>query len=117
MNNPLGLIDPFGLECVYANGSYDSVNDPETAERVAKVLGLIPGAKVREADPVMWGEDFSRFLQKAAGTFFFLGSGNQSKGCIYPNHSSRFKADEDVLKLGAASLALLAVKFTDPKGP
>ncbi len=92
-------------------------NDPRTTREVARVLRKIPGLRVKEVDPVLGGEDFSRFLQKAPGTFYFLGTNNPAKGCVYPNHSSKFKVDEDVLKVGAASLALLAFEFGDPKGP
>jgi carboxypeptidase Ss1 len=92
-----------------------TVNHPETAARVAELLATIPGATVKTAAQVMGGEDFSRFLLKAPGTFYFLGSRNDSKGCIYPNHSSKFKVDEDVLRLGAASLALLAMEFGNPR--
>ena len=94
-----------------------TVNDPRTTREVMKVLRKIPGLKVKEIDPVMGGEDFSRFLQKAPGTFYFLGTNNPAKGCVYPNHSSKFKVDEDVLKVGAASLALLAIEFGKPDGP
>ena len=62
-------------------------------------------------EPILGGEDFSRFLQKSPGTFYFLGAANPAKGCVYPNHSSKFKVDEDVLKYGAASLAMLAFEF------
>ena len=91
-----------------------TVNDPRTTRRVGELLRRIPGTKVRVAEPVLWGEDFSRFLQEAPGTFYFLGTRNPAKGCVHPNHSSRFKVDEDVLKLGAASLALLGAEFTKP---
>ena len=94
-----------------------TVNDPRATREAMKVLRKIPGLKVKEVDPVMGGEDFSRFLQKAPGAFYFLGTNNPAKGCVHPNHSSRFKVDEDVLKLGAASLALLAFEFGNPKGP
>jgi len=92
-------------------------NHPRTSEKVARLLRERLRARVKVAEPVMWAEDFSRFLQVAPGTFFFLGSRNEAKDCVYPNHSTRFKVDEDVLKLGAASLALLAQAFTDPRGP
>ncbi len=94
-----------------------TVNDPETTRRTERVLKKIPGIRVKEIDPVLGGEDFSRFLQKAPGTFYFLGTRNPAKGCIYPNHSSKFKVDEDVLKFGSASLALLASEFGNPRGP
>ena len=94
-----------------------TVNDPVTSRKVARVLEGIPGAKVKEAAEQLGGEDFSRFLQKAPGTFYYLGTRNPEKGCVFPNHSPKFKVDEDVLKLGTASLALLAMEFTNPKGP
>jgi carboxypeptidase Ss1 len=94
-----------------------TVNDPKATAGVVRVLKRIPGTKVKMIDAVMGGEDFSRFLHRAPGTFYFLGTANPAKGCIYPNHSSKFKVDEDVLKFGAASLAMLAFGFADPKGP
>jgi carboxypeptidase Ss1 len=92
-------------------------NDPRATEKVAEVLKRIPGAKVKLAEQVLGGEDFSRFLEEAPGTFYFLGTRNEAKGCVHPAHSSKFKVDEDILKLGAASLALLAMEFTSSKGP
>lgn len=89
-------------------------NDKRVTERAMKLLKKIPGTKIQTAEQVMGAEDFSRFLQEAPGTFYFLGSRNPSKGCVYPNHSSRFKVDEDVLKYGTASLAMLAAEFTSP---
>ena len=94
-----------------------TVNDPRATEGAIRVLRRLPGTKVRIVEAMLGGEDFSRFLQKAPGTFYFLGSRNPSKGCVYPNHSSKFKVDEDVLKFGAASLAMLAFEFGNPKGP
>jgi len=89
-------------------------NDPATTVAASRFLEELSGVKVKEATPVTWSEDFSRFLQKVPGTFYFLGTRNEAKGCIYPNHSSMFKVDEDVLKIGAASLALLAYRFCAP---
>jgi carboxypeptidase Ss1 len=73
--------------------------------------------RVKKVEAILGGEDFSRFLQKAPGTFYFLGTRNPSKGCVYPNHSSRFKVDKDRLKLGAALMSMLALVFGNPKGP
>jgi carboxypeptidase Ss1 len=115
----MGVSRAFGgrAEVSFMEGTYPvTVNDPKTTREVAGVLGRIPGTKVRAADQMMWGEDFSRFLEKVPGTFYFLGSGNRAKGCTYPNHSPRFKVDEDALKFGAASLALLASEFTRGSG-
>lgn len=86
-------------------------NNEKATKRVIQILKSIPNTKTKEVDVMLGAEDFSRFLQKAPGTFYFLGTRNEKKGCIYPNHSSKFKVDEDVLKYGAVSLAKLALEF------
>jgi carboxypeptidase Ss1 len=92
-----------------------TVNDVQVTEQAMKIVNKIPRTKVRVREPIMGGEDFSRFLHEAPGTFYFLGTHNPAKGCVHPNHSPRFKVDEDVLKVGTASLAMLAEEFTNPK--
>jgi metal-dependent amidase/aminoacylase/carboxypeptidase family protein len=79
---------------------------------VFRLLSTIPGTKTMEVPPLLVAEDFSFFLRKAPGAYYFLGTRNESKGCVSPNHSSRFKVDEDVMKYGADSLALLAFEFS-----
>ena len=114
-----GVCRTFGAsaEVEFEKDAYPvTVNDPKTTEKVVAVLKRIPETRVRRVEAMLGGEDFSRFLQKAPGTFYFLGSRNPEKGCIYPNHSSKFKVDEDVLKFGAASLAMLAFEFGNPRG-
>ncbi len=90
-----------------------TVNDAKVTKRAASLLRTFPGTRVKTAEAMLGAEDFSRFLHKARGSFYFLGTKNPAKGCVYPHHSSRFKVDEDVLKLGTASLALLAYEFMD----
>lgn len=89
-----------------------TVNDPNVTEKVIQILKKIEGTKTIETEPILGAEDFSRFLQKAPGTYFFLGTRNEEKGYIYPNHSSRFMIDESVLKLGTTALTLLALEFS-----
>jgi carboxypeptidase Ss1 len=113
-----GVCRSFGgsAEVEFERDAYPvTVNDPRTTKRAAEVLRGIRGAKVEEMEPVLGGEDFARFLERAPGTFYFLGTRNKAKGCVYPNHSAKFKVDEDVLRLGASSLAMLAVEFGKPR--
>ena len=86
-------------------------NDEKVTKRVAEILKTIKGTKTKEIDQKLGAEDFARFQQKAPGTFYYIGTRNEKKDCIYPNHSSKFKVDEDVLKFGAVSLAKLALEF------
>lgn len=55
-------------------------------------------------DPSMGAEDFSYFVQKVPGAFFFLGV-KPEQGEAYPWHNPRFDLDESVLSVGAAMLA------------
>jgi carboxypeptidase Ss1 len=108
----------FNASCVveFIEDAYPvTINDPLTTRRAMKVLKKMEGTKTVEAEVVLAGEDFSRFLQVAPGSYYFLGSINPEKGCIHPNHSSKFKVDEEVLKFGSASLAMLALEFTEGK--
>jgi carboxypeptidase Ss1 len=104
----------FGAKCKidFMKDAYPvTYNNDKVAEKAFKILKEINGTKTIEMEPMMGGEDFSRFLQKAPGAFYMLGSYNEKKGCIAPNHSSKFKIDEDVLKYGSVSLAKLAMEF------
>jgi carboxypeptidase Ss1 len=115
-----GVCRAFGAraEVEFERDAYPmTINDARATEDAVRVLKKIPGMRVKKIEAVLGGEDFSRFLQKAPGTFYFLGTSNPAKGCVYPIHSSKFKVDEDVLKFGAASLAMLAYEFGNPKGP
>ena len=87
-------------------------NDERAAERVMRVLKGIKGTKTRLMEQRLGAEDVSRFLQKAPGVFYYLGTNNPTKGCVAPNHSSRFKVDEDVLKYGSVSLAAVTLEFS-----
>ena len=104
----------FGARCKveFMEDAYPvTYNDEKVAKRTFRILRQIKGTKTIEIEPIMGGEDFSRFLQKAPGVFYFLGTRNKEKGCVAPNHSSKFKVDEEVLKYGSVSLAKLAMEF------
>jgi carboxypeptidase Ss1 len=108
------ICDAFGaeFELEFEQDAYPvTYNDEKVTNRVTKILKTLKATKTIEIDVKLGAEDFSRFLQIAPGTFYYLGTKNEKKGCIYPNHSSKFKVDEDVLKFGTASLAKLAMEF------
>ncbi|MGP8056336.1 MAG: carboxypeptidase CpsA [Nitrososphaerales archaeon] len=115
-----GVCRAFGAraEVEFEKDAYPvTVNDAKATKDAVEVMRRIRGTRVRNIEAVLGGEDFSRLLQEAPGTFYFLGTRNPAKGCVSPIHSSKFKVDEDVLKFGATSLAMLAYEFGNPKGP
>ena len=78
------------------------------AEIGKKVFG---GERVREIEPTMGGEDFSFYLEKVPGAFFFIGVGDEAKHTTWPHHHCRFTIDEAQLHKGSAFEALCAWEF------
>lgn len=72
---------------------------------------VIPKDNIIETEPNMGAEDFSYFLNKRPGSYFFTGSANKEKGMIYPYHHPRFDIDEKALLNGAKVLASAAVDY------
>ncbi len=97
---------------------YDKLYPPAVNDRLANELVTGAAAKldavteIRELEkPSMIGDDFSYFGELVPASYFKLGVGNKDKGCIYPIHSPKFKADEDALPIGAALMAQIAVDY------
>lgn len=84
-------------------------NDP----RLVELLQEVAGDNYEETPPYMLAEDFSLYLQKVPGMFFFLGSGNAEKGYIHSLHSAQFQFDEEILALGVETYAKLLKKLAE----
>ena len=84
-------------------------NDPKLVE----LLQEVAGDAYEETPPYMLAEDFSLYLQKVPGMFFFLGSGNEEKGYIHSLHSAQFQFDEEILSLGVETYAKLLKKLAE----
>jgi amidohydrolase len=86
------------------------VNHPEATELLRQVAVDATGTdNVEESGPLMVSEDFSFYLEKIPGTFFFIGAGNESKNTDYPHHSPRFDIDEDALVTGVIMMSSFAL--------
>src|SRR5712692_11465670 len=81
-----GVCRAFGAkaEVEFEKDAYPvTVNDQKVTERAMRILRKMPGTRVKVKEPLLGGEDFSRFLHEAPGAFYFLGTINPSKGCVY----------------------------------
>lgn len=111
-----GLCDGFGATCEfsYELGYRPVVNDAALTERLAGVVSRTFGHEVLvPLRPVMGGEDFSAYQQRAPGVFAFVGAGNVERGITAAHHHPRFDIDEASLDVGlrylvAATVELLA---------
>jgi len=94
------------------------VNDEDITNRVRASAAKVVGAgNVVPAGTTMGAEDMSYYLERIPGTFFAIGSGNEAKGIVYPNHHPKFDLDEDVLYLGSAIFAQACLDFLGEEGP
>lgn len=65
-----------------------------------------------EAIPMrMGGEDFAYFLQEKPGSFFFVHSGYEEKGIVYPHHHPKFDFDERALLVGGQCFASIVEHY------
>lgn len=82
------------------------VTDEEVTGRARRYSNELVGEDgTFSADPLMVAEDFSYYLQKVPGTFWWIGAGEPAQGCIAGLHNARFTIDESILQTGAAMLA------------
>jgi len=93
------------------------INDQEDLNRIAvnAAISLYGEESLSGMARLTCSEDFSKFAEKIPGFFGFLGCRNESIGAIYPNHSDKFKVDEEGLHRGAALYAQFAVDYLNEK--
>ena len=98
--------------CEFLNSDPVTYNNLEAFEKVAKVAGhILPKNSFIKLDqPSLGGEDFSHFLKKVPGAFFFLGlNSNPSKP--YPDlHNPKFDFNDKALEHGIKMLVHLGLQ-------
>ncbi len=111
-----GIAQGFGAEAetIYVHGYPPLYNDEAVSEHVKAVCTEIFGKEnVKEAGPIMAGEDMAFVGEKVPTCMFGLGVGNPEKGFIYPVHNPRFDADEDAIAVGVRAMAGIALRYLD----
>jgi amidohydrolase len=106
-----GIVRSLGASAriVYRRGYPMVVNEPRATGFVTEALAEEFGSDRLFAieNPGMGGEDFSRYLERAPGTFLRLGV--RTPKMTAPLHSPYFLPDESVMVMGSAALAAAAV--------
>ncbi|WP_243354788.1 M20 family metallopeptidase [Bacillus litorisediminis] len=106
------LVSDASYEYTYTRGYPTTVNHKEETEFVAELAKSVPGVEsVRETEPIMGGEDFSYYLQKVKGTFFFTGARNPEWETAYPHHHPKFDLDERALLIAAKVLGAATLQY------
>jgi len=88
------------------------INDNKKVDFVKKNgIEILGEANVLEKQlPNMGVEDFSYYLEKVPGAFFYLGVRNEEKGIIASEHNEYFDIDEKALPLGVAIQILNVIR-------
>ncbi|KAF8690595.1 hypothetical protein HU200_040963 [Digitaria exilis] len=89
-----------------------TVNDEGMYNNAREVAETMLGQdNVKRGVPIMGAEDFAFYAQRFAGAFFFIGVHNKTMEAMHPLHSPHFVIDEDVLPVGAALHAGVAIEY------
>ncbi|KAH9738040.1 M20 dimer domain-containing protein [Citrus sinensis] len=91
-----------------------TVNDEEMYEHAKKVgTSLLGEANVHLLPMAMGAEDFSFYSQKMAAALFMIGTRNETLKPVIRLHSPYLVINEDVLPIGAALHAAVAISYLD----
>ena len=91
------------IDFEYEDGYPPTVNHPKESEKLLNAAKEIVGDGAGAPYLSMGGEDFSYFLQKVPGCFFFVGSAPIDKEPLsVPHHCSHFDFDERALLVGSS---------------
>lgn len=92
------------------NYGYPAVQNTDWATDIVidAASALLGAENVKQMEePLMAGEDFAFYQQHFPGVFFFLGSGSEESGSVYPWHHPQYNIDEACFTSGAALMASL----------
>jgi amidohydrolase len=94
----------------YTRGYPAVVNHEAETMYLKTIAENVPGVEeVYDAPPQMGGEDFSYYLEKVPGTFFFTGA--MPEGDVYPHHHPKFDFKEEAMLLAAKTLGAAAINY------
>ena len=82
----------------------------DVLEGIAKELAV---PFVQLDTPIMGAEDFSYYLERVPGVFFFVNTANREKGIVEPNHSPYFEVDEEKLWIPLAVFVRFIEEMAD----
>ncbi|WP_138419765.1 M20 metallopeptidase family protein [Aquibacillus sediminis] len=96
----------------YVKGYPPVVNHPDEAALVLQAANQVEDVeRVEEVVPSMTGEDFSYYLLKKPGAFFFTGAQKQTDN--YPHHHPKFDIDERAMAVAAKTFITIVKEYNN----
>ena len=88
----------------YKDGYPPTINNKNCANNVLAAARKVVGDGAVKPYLTMGGEDFSYYLEKIPGCFYFVGSSPMDRDPLStPHHCSHFDIDENALLIGSSS--------------
>ncbi|MBD1379744.1 amidohydrolase [Bacillus sp. IB182487] len=101
-----------GYQFQYNKGYPAVVNHlNETQQLIASAKKVLTDDKIKTMEPIMGGEDFSHYLEKVPGTFFFTGAKNDKVNAVYPHHHPMFDIDEESMLIAGKVLLTATLDY------
>ncbi|GGB11559.1 amidohydrolase [Macrococcus hajekii] len=107
-----GLVTTTGItyDLKYLKGYPPVVNTAEEMMMIVDAAKKVDSiTKLVELEPALGGEDFSYYLQRVPGAFFYTGTRNENFKADFPHHHPKFDIDEQGL-MNAVKVFLQSVE-------
>jgi amidohydrolase len=93
-------------------GAPPTVNDPAMTEIVKAAAAEVVGPdRIVDGPLKVVSEDYSLFLERVPGCYYFVGSRNEEKGLVWGHHHMRFDIDEDAMAVGIETMTRTVLRY------
>jgi amidohydrolase len=100
------------IDLTFTWGAPPVVNDPAMTEIVRAAAAEVVGPEKAIEGPLqVVSEDYSEFLERVPGCYFFVGSRNQDRGLVWGHHHPKFDVDEDALAIGVETMTRTVLRY------
>jgi len=101
-------------EITIQKGTPPTINDQQTAEIAQTAAKKVVAAEdLIKMDKVTGSEDMAYYLREVPGVIAFVGAAFEDDEQNYPHHNSKFKINEESLKIGTALYFNFALEFLE----
>jgi len=99
-------------EISFSWGAPAVINDPDMTAIVRAAAAEVVGPENSIEGPLqVVSEDYSEFLNRVPGCYFFVGSRNTSRDLVWGHHHPKFDIDEDAMAIGVETMTRTVLSY------
>lgn len=100
----------------FLNGTPPTINDPAMADLVRQAARTVVAPdKVVDGPLKVVSEDYSEFLNRIPGCYYFIGSRNPERDLVWGHHHAKFDIDEDAMAIGIETMTKTVLNYFGAK--